>query len=261
MSAEDMQPAPELTQHRETALVMLDQYQQKRINWYDSQKLGNFIHKKDVTMFVARGITTATEYMYEAFRAYESSSEETVMGTLWQNLLTAISADTMDMGDITTVRDGDLWVVELKAQTNTVNSSSLAQEVRTLKHRVQQIDGRHRPSGQRVRAALCVMRDGVRGKDEIRHFPSSDVQTENRDIIGFEYRYITGPKFWQWLAGYDNEIGLLLPLSDIDGSAVRAARERCIERLRKDLLDELSANGLSDSIDDLVALRDKLNQL
>lgn len=49
-------------------------------------------------MFAARGVATAEEFVLEAFRACESSSEETVMGNLWQALIAAISSDTLDTG-------------------------------------------------------------------------------------------------------------------------------------------------------------------
>ncbi|WP_449371777.1 PmeII family type II restriction endonuclease [Arthrobacter psychrolactophilus] len=249
--------SPVLSAHRDVALSMIAEYQQKRIEWYEKQKLKDML-RKDITMFVARGCTTPSEYLAEAFRAIESSSEETVMGSLWQRILASISEDTLDMGDLTTVRDGVLWVLELKSQTNTTNSSSLPQELRSLRTRMEEVEGRRRASRQPVKAALCVARDGRVGKDQTLVYASSTLQRENRDLDGFEYRYLTEPKFWQWLAGYDSEIGLLMPLSDIDGSTVKASREACLTRLTGELAQQLYVNKLGSSINDLVLLRDIL---
>ena len=94
-------------------------------------RVRDLLHK-DVVMYAARGILTADEFVEEAFRAKESSSEETVMGNKWQQIIAAISDDTLDTGDLCTERDGDLYVCELKSQANTTNSSSFPQELREL---------------------------------------------------------------------------------------------------------------------------------
>ncbi|AZL08018.1 MULTISPECIES: PmeII family type II restriction endonuclease [Brevibacterium] len=247
----------ELSSHRDIALEVIKSYQVQRIEWYDKLKVKDLLNK-DVTIFAARGCETAADYILEAFHAKESSSEETVMGTSWQNILAKISDDTIDTGDLTTVRDGVVWVLELKSQTNTTNSASFVQELRGLRTRKEEIESRRRASGQPVKVAMCIARD-KKSRDEIRVYSPSDIQRENRDIAGFEYRYITGTKFWQWLAGYDSEIGLLMPISEIDGTAVRMARDRCHVRLVNELFKMLEERGLGQSIDDLVLLRDRLS--
>lgn len=242
------------------ALEVIKEYQRNRIKWYDSVKLKKFL-SKDITLFAARGCTTVFDYFEEAFSAVESSSEETVMGTAWQKILAKISEDTLDTGDLTTLRDGVLWVLELKSQPNTTNSSSAVQELRSLRSRQREIAGRRRASSQEVKAAMCIMRESSAtspGKDINMVYTAPDSQLENRDLDGFEYRYISGKKFWQWLAGYDSEIGLLMPISDIDGRMVHMARDRCKIRLRVELNSALEKNNLGQSIDDLVKLRDIL---
>jgi hypothetical protein len=255
-----------LIQHREKVFKVIKEYQMKRINWYeenmkpksrksDVSKLIDKILTKDITMFALRGITTAEEYVDAAFPALESSSEETVMGNTWHKILTQISENTFDTGDITTERDGILWVCEIKSQTNTTNSSSHPQELRALRTRIEEITGRKRVSKQEVKAAFCVTRD-KNPKDEFRIFKASAVQRENYDLNGFEYRYITGEKFWTWLTGYPSEIGLVMPLSAISGGdKVAEARTQCIQSLKCELLELLTKHNLSNNIDDLVKLR------
>lgn len=256
MSTVTPEELPNLSEHKEAALESIRAYQQKRINWYSNVKLKDLL-QKDLTMFVIRGVDTAEGYLEEAFRAKESSSEETVMGTTWQNILAKISDDTIDSGDLTTVRENTVWVCEVKSQPNTTNSSSFPQELRGLRTRMQEITRRRRASNQPVRAAVCIARD-KKGKDEIRVYDSG-LQTENRDLDGFEYRYITGEKFWQWLTNYPSEIGLLMPLSKIEGgAAVAEARAQALSRLKHELTEKLKEHNLTTSVDDIVKLRTRL---
>ncbi len=253
----------DLAAARDKARAIAREYQQNRIEWYSHKVKFSNLLKKDIAMFGLRGAASATEYLEEAFRAAESSSEETVMGHTWQRMLSAISEQTLDTGDLTTVRDDTLWVCELKAQTNTTNSSSFPQELRALRTRMEELTSRHRASKQPVKAAYCVLRDSRfsgNGIDESRVFQSGDVARENRDLDGFEYRYITGKSFWQWLTGYDSEIVLLMPLSDfaVESQEVRSAREHALTSLTAELLGLLRQHGLSNTLDDLVKLRDEL---
>ncbi|MFR5828898.1 MAG: PmeII family type II restriction endonuclease, partial [Adlercreutzia equolifaciens] len=146
---------------------------------------------KDVIMFAARGVATAEEFVLEAFRACESSSEETVMGNLWQALIAAISSDTLDTGDMMTVRDGALYVCELKSQVNTTNSASFPQELRELKDKCETQRRFKRASNQQVLPAFCVLRHN-KAIDEIRTYQPDERDQANRDIAGFQYRYLTG---------------------------------------------------------------------
>lgn len=262
--SEDLEPAiPEdLKLARGKSLEIIREYQQSRINWYKNTISLKTVLKKDIAMFAARGVTTPDEYIDSAFSAVESSSEETVMGNQWQKILASISENTLDTGDLTTVREDTLWVCEVKSQANTHNASSFPQELRGLRTRMEENTGRRRSSGQPVKAAYCVLRDGRRGGkgfDEIRTFKSNDIARENRDLDGFKYRYITGQKFWKWLTGFESEIAILMPLSgfqDMLGNLVRDAREEAKERLKRELRKELGAHGLGTSIDDIVRFRD-----
>lgn len=145
-------------------------------------------------MFAARGVATAEEFVLEAFRACESSSEETVMGNLWQALIAAISSDTLDTGDMMTVRDGALYVCELKSQVNTTNSASFPQELRELKDKCETQRRFKRASNQQVLPAFCVLRHN-KAIDEIRTYQPDERDQANRDIAGFQYRYLTGCGF------------------------------------------------------------------
>lgn len=250
----------DLRKAREKCLAILAEYQEKRLDYYNNGITLAKIMTKDIAMLSARGVATADEYVEEAFHAVESSSEETVMGNFWQRILSAISEDTLDTGDLTTNRDNVLWVCEVKAQTNTTNSSSFPQELRGIRSRMQELEGRKRASKQPVRAAYCVLRDKSnkgQGVDEIRIFQSSDLQRENRDLNNFKYRYITGKSFWRWLTGFDSEIAILMPLRDLEamGAEVKIARDAALTRLQKQLRDELNDLNLGITIDDVVKYR------
>ncbi|MDN6822935.1 PmeII family type II restriction endonuclease [Corynebacterium flavescens] len=260
IEAPEQQMPEDLRRARERCLTILGEYQDRRVNYYENDISLKKIMAKDIAMFSARGVSNSDEYVEEAFHAVESSSEETVMGTQWQRILSAISEDTLDTGDLTTQRDGILWVCEVKAQTNTTNSSSFPQELRGMRTRMQELQGRQRASKQPVKAAYCVLRDKSnknQGVNETRVYQSPELQRENRDLDNFEYRYITGKQFWQWLTGFDSEIAILMPLKDLEdkGERVKLARNAALVKLQKQLRDELGELGLGVSIDDVVKYR------
>jgi hypothetical protein len=186
---------------RDIAYSRLADFAHNRIDYYNLHGGGkkptiDNILAKDVVMFAARGVETSDEFVDEAFRALESSSEETVMGGIWQSIIAAISRDTLDTGDLTTSRDGCLYVCELKSQRDTVNSASFPQELRELKDKVATQKRFSRASGQPVKAAFCVLRD-AKSIDETRTYQAAERDMANRDLNGFEYRYMTGKSFWQ----------------------------------------------------------------
>lgn len=210
--------------------------------------------EKDIVMFAARGVANADEFVLEAFHAKESTSEETVMGNTRQALCAAVSADTLDTGDMTTLRDGNLYMCELKSQTNTVNSSSFPQELRELKDKCENASRYRRASKQKVLPAFCVMRAKA-PKDEWRTYQPAERDVANADLAGFEYRYLQGPAFWQWLIGYDSIDDLILDFGEIDLGDVAQARQECIERLRAEMRSALAEEGLGDTMNDVLKLR------
>ncbi len=216
-------------------------------------RVRDLLHK-DVVMYAARGILTADEFVEEAFRAKESSSEETVMGNKWQQIIAAISDDTLDTGDLCTERDGDLYVCELKSQANTTNSSSFPQELRELKDKCEQMSRFKRASGQQVLPAFCVLRD-KRSADEWRTYKANERDLANRDLEGFRYRYLKGKAFWLWLTGYDSIEGLVEDTSKIETGDVRHAREHCLNRLKSEMAKLLREHGLGDGINDVLKLK------
>lgn len=251
----------DLKRARVKCVDIMHNFQRNRIAWYQKVPLKRLL-TKDIAMFAARGVATSDQFVEEAFHATESSSEETVAGSSWQQMLSAISENTLDTGDLTTSRDGILWVCEVKSQTNTTNSSSFPQELRALRTRMEENLGRRRTSNQPVKAAYCVLRDkskGGKGRDENTVFHSADIARENRDLDGFEYRYITGKQFWKWLTGYESEVALLMPLTDLQGELskqVLAERALALSRLKDELSQLLEEHGLGSTINDVVKLRD-----
>ncbi|MDK4333529.1 PmeII family type II restriction endonuclease [Corynebacterium accolens] len=259
----DVQAAlPEdLKKSREKSLKHIKTYQEKRIRWYQDIELKKVLDK-DITLFSLRGIESATDFVEDAFRALESSSEETVSGNLWQQILADISDDTQDTGDLIATRENTIWVIELKSQPNTVNSTSKPGELRELRTRMAEITRRRRASNQKVKAALAISRDTRKkgkGVDQVEVFRAPNTNDSNHDLDGFEYRYITGEKFWTWLTGIDSQIALLMPLASITGGReVREARESAISRLKLEVLELLDSHNLGTSMDDVVRLRSLL---
>lgn len=250
----------ELDEQQRMAHEIIDDYVKKRIEWYETVTLGKIL-AKDYLLFAARGTLTAQDYIVEAFHAVESSSEETSMGNFTQKMIAKISDQTLDSGDLTTEREGAIWVCELKAQTNTTNSSSFPQELRSLKTRMNEIKGRRRTSNQPVKAAMCITRDW-KSIDEERTYQCPPIQLENRDLDGFQYRYLSGAAMWRWLTKrYDSAVQLLMPLTTMtDTTEIKKKREEAIKRLQSALIIELDNRKLGTSIDSVAQLCEELNQ-
>ena len=252
--------AAEEEARRESARSILNAYIQSRIAFYDGTGSSSMTYErllgKDFAIYALRGIETAEDYAREAFHAVESSSEETAMGTRWQELIASIAENAIDTGDLTATRDGAVYVIELKSQENTTNSSSFPTELRSLRQRMKEITGRKRASNQRVEAAICITRSTI-SKDEWRTFEVSGVTQENADLKNFRYRYLSGTAMWQWLCGIDSPYGLIRPFSSINSEAVLLARESSLERVTTQLLEELDKNGLPHTLDGVAELSDR----
>ncbi|MCH4053914.1 MAG: hypothetical protein LKH08_00035 [Atopobiaceae bacterium] len=247
----------DISEQRRLAYERLKQFTQNRINYYESDTVTvKKLLSKDVVMFAAKGVKTSDEFVDEAFRAIESSSEETVMGNTWQAIIAAISQDTLDTGDLTTVRDGCLYVCELKAQTNTTNSTSFPGELRALRDKVEQKRHFARASNQPIKAAFCVLRS-KKAIDEVREFSlSNEYDHTNDDLVGFEYRYLTGAAFWRWLTGFSSaEGGLIDDVSSLDVDEIRKARIACLNKLHMDMNNALSEERLPHTIQGILELK------
>ncbi len=251
-----MQTEDEIKMQREIAYSKLSEFSSNREEYYRDKSKINLkkLLSKDVVMFAARGIDNAHDFVEEAFRACESSSEETVMGNTWQSIITAISSDTLDTGDMMTVRDGALYVCELKSQSNTTNSASFPQELRELKDKCESQRRFRRASKQEVKPAFCVLRNN-KSIDEERTYHPDDRDQANKDIDGFQYRYLAGSAFWRWLTGFDSVEGLVDDTSRIAIGNVKLAREECRARLQKEMSDALAKYDLGTSMDDVLELK------
>ena len=251
-----MQTEDEIKLQREIAYSKLSEFSLNRTGYYRDRSKINLkkLLGKDVVMFAARGIDNARDFVEEAFRACESSSEETVMGNTWQSIITAISSDTLDTGDMMTVRDGALYVCELKSQSNTTNSASFHQELRELKDKCEAQRRFKRASKQEVKPAFCVLRNN-KSIDEERTYHPDDRDQANRDLDGFRYRYLAGSAFWRWLTGFDSVEGLVDDISQIAIGDVKRAREECRARLQKEMSDALAKHDLGTSMEDVLELK------
>lgn len=252
----DKQIDNSLAEQKKAVYELLSDFANKRKEWYESKQKVNLhaLMQKDIVMFAARGVSNAHDFVLESFRAIESTSEETVMGNLRQQICAKVSADTLDTGDMTTLRDGNLYVCELKSQANTVNSSSFPQELRELRDKCDSMQRYRRASKQKVIPAFCVMRN-KKPIDEMRVYHANEKDFPNRDLEGFTYRYLAGAAFWQWLIGLDSVDDLIDDFSKINFHNVQQARKKCIARLIKEMDDALRKNGLGNSMNDVLKLR------
>lgn len=242
------------TRKVEIARQTIARYQAKRLEAYRKMRLDDLLGK-DVLLFASRGVTTATMFVDEAFKAAESSSEETVMGSTRQELAILLS-DGADTGDMTVVRDGVKYHCEMKSQTNTTNFGSLAAVLQELKYDVENDTSRaHRTvTNQGIGAALLISRSKTT-VDEERVFHCDSVAKQPYSMLeGFTYRYISGRAMWQWVADVDDPIELVQPLTRLDDGRVADARADALARLHHELDARLLAKHLPDTIDSVYEL-------
>ncbi|MFR5091064.1 MAG: hypothetical protein ACLTDR_02690 [Adlercreutzia equolifaciens] len=123
---------------------------------------------------------------------------------------------------------------ELKSQVNTTNSASFPQELRELKDKCETQRRFKRASNQQVLPAFCVLRHN-KAIDEMRTYQPDERDQANRDIAGFQYRYLTGAAFWQWLTGFDSVEVFIDDVSRIEIGDVRQARQNASTGCRKEM--------------------------
>ena len=228
---------------------VLADYRRQRLKFYSAVSLNDLL-VKDVVMFALRGVSSADEFIHDAFSALESSSEETVIGSTWQRIAQDLARPAViDAGDILAERDGTLWVVELKSQTNTLNARSSPQTIRALKARVDDHASSRGVRRTSVRAMIAVLR-GPSQTTEVKFQPKR-INDTNRDLIGFSYTYIVGREFWAWLTGRPNIVAFVGTHVG-SGSELKAAKEQSLKKLKGEMQRLLTSKGLGTSISDLI---------
>lgn len=236
---------------RQSIRQIVARYATKRKRFYSDIALDKLL-SKDVLMFALRGASDADQYVDMAFAALESSSEETVMGNVWQEIALELAQPAVtEAGDMLAERDGILWAVEVKTQTNTLNARSKMQTIRVLKDTVERHSREQTVRRRKVKAVIGVIRGKSRDSFETYDNPPTD--TANPDLDGFCYRYLVGASFWKWLTGRDDISGLFTGIVGGE-SALLDARSAAISRLKQELNDKLSAAGHGSSISDVMAL-------
>lgn len=227
----------------------LEDYIHGRREFYAKFKLAQLL-KKDVLMLALKGASNADQFVEFAFSAFESSSEETKMGDVCQRIaLDLANPPAIDASDMLLERDGVLWAVEVKAQTNTLNSKSKPQTLRELQHSIVRYRSNRTVRRREVQAMIGIVRGGARDTWETYHAQPHD--TANRDLDDFKYRYIVGKNFWKWLTGRDN-IAPVFAAIDTTRKPLVEAIIACIARLKTQMRESLKSAGLSDSIEDVI---------
>lgn len=237
---------------RRIVYAALDEYAQKRIDRYGTLTLGDLL-KKDLLMLAMRGISSAEEILDAAFAAFESSSEETHMGAFAQRIATDLADGAIDLSDVLVQKDGDLWVVEVKSQTNTITGTYRADAVRRLKLRVERFSRVRRVSGGRVRGMLGVLR----GPSRDREIVQGRVE-DYEDLEGFAYTEKVGRPFWEWLTGQPGIASMIDRIPD-KATDVGQARVASLRRLQSDLGRRLPAGTREERVLALLSLADASN--
>ncbi|TAK81023.1 MAG: hypothetical protein EPO16_00460, partial [Dehalococcoidia bacterium] len=168
-----------------------------------------------------------------------SSSEETHMGDCIQKIATDLAERAIDLSDLIVEKDGDLWIVEVKSQTNTLTGRFRNALRRELKQRVDEFSKPKRARGGRVRALIGVVRGDAVDQEIVCEFPAGD---EWADLNGFTYSYKVGKPFWEWLTGRPG-IGSLIDAIPAEAAKVADARAACRPRLHQELEALLAARG------------------
>ena len=226
----------------------IDEYRNNRLKYYTTRKsLLRDLLKKDPMIPALRGALTAHRWLDEAFSAHESSSEETVMGNVWQQILTDLSTHSVGAGDFLFEKEDILWVLEMKTQVNTLNGPGRAQTLKTLKERIREHSSIRTPRLRGVMPMIGVLRGDP--KDQIRTHRTR--APENRDIDGFQYRYMVGAPFRSWLTGVANPAELIDMHS---GQILETARRDCLARLHQELNALLQERNLPDDIKSVLTL-------
>ena len=201
-------------------------------------------------MLALKGASSADEFVEFAFSAFESSSEETKMGDVWQRIaLDLADPPAIDASDMLLEREETLWAVEVKTQTNTLNSKSKPQTLRELQHSIDRFRSNRTVRRQKVQAMIGIVRG--RARDTWQTFHTKLHDTANRDLDGFQYRYIVGKNFWKWLTGRDNIAPAFAAIETARVPMVEA-RSECIARLKLQMRTTLKTAELSNSIEDVI---------
>ncbi len=227
---------------------VMAKYVDKRVAYYRDTSLLSKLLQKDHLIFALKGASTVEEWVIEALAAHESSSEETVMGNAWQQILTDLS-QSVGAGDLFVEKAGTLWVIEMKSQTNTLNSTALAQTLRVLKTKVIEQSRVHAPGRRGVRPMIGVIRGPASDVDRV--FVAAS--PENRDIDGFQYHYMVGTPFRAWLTGIANPAQLVTDLAETS-ERVSNARAACRLRLAAEMEAVLAQEGLASNIESVIRL-------
>lgn len=234
--------------------VGLADYAQKRAAAYAKMRLGHLL-RKDVLLFALRGVEESGAFVREAFAALESSSEETMMGNFWQSVLGQLAtAPAVDLSDLVVEKDGTLWVMEVKAQTNTLNARSLPGTLAAIWARIQEYRRYSSARRREIKPLIGVLRG-----------PSTDV-TRTLDWSTtrpagappqIEYRYLVGEALWLWLTGRPNVMALVGDLK-AHQDVIKTARQDALVRLTRELRELLRSRGLPDNLEALTGLSYRL---
>jgi hypothetical protein len=238
---------------RAVVYAALDEYAVGRIDRYRRMRLGELL-QKDLLMMAMRGVGTGQALLETAFVAFESSSEETKMGGLVQRIATDLAERAVDLGDLVVeTADGDLWIVEVKSQTNTITGGLRNAALRTMKERLEDQSKFRRVRRGKVRALLGVVRGASRSEEIVCQFPS---RHRFADLNGFEYSYKVGKPFWEWLTGRPGLASMVDTVPPI-AEQVAVARQAALDRLQIDLAESLEKRGFGTDVPAVLRLADE----
>jgi len=228
---------------RDVVARELTDYASQRVASYSRLQLKTLL-AKDILMFAVRDVRTPDEFVEEAFAAWSSSSEEGVMGTTKQRILTLLAEGAIDLGDLVRQEGDVLWVVEIKSSENTITGTYKLDAIRHLSERVTQLSAPRATRRRTVRGVLGVFR----GADA-----DEDVFVES---LNFTYRHMRGRPFWRWFTGYPGLNSLVGDIGGI-GITIRTARADALIRLKREMSAWLAQYGAEPTLQEVMRLVDE----
>ena len=186
----------------------------------DNVDIYNVLKRKNVYLYRAKGVNSASEIVDSILSAFVSSSEETLFGNeFFEPLAIAVSGGQKAMtegADITVDKDGAIFTIAVKSGTSVFNADS-------RKRQEQNFSAAAKRAQQARKAFVPVIGYGY-GKKKMR--------------AGSIYLELAGQDFWWWLTGdntfYLKIIDLMGTRPDEYADIFRQAYARALNRMLRE---------------------------
>lgn len=195
-------------------------FYKKLTNKLDSVDIYKVLKRKNVYLYRAKGVNSASEIVDDILSAFVSSSEETLFGNeFFEPLAIAVSGGQKAMtegADITVDKNGEIFTIAVKSGTRVFNADSRKRQEQNFKAAAKR--------AQQARKAFTPVIGYGYGKKKLR--------------AGSIYLELAGQDFWLWLTGdpdfYLKIIDLMGTRPDEYADIFRQAYNRALNRMVRD---------------------------